>query len=79
LSPGYGIAALVLLVIALIWVRRIARRQRIVMKMSHAARAQGSRKISQRSDMRAGEATTTVMDQMQRTQSGRLKVRSHRR
>jgi hypothetical protein len=69
----YGIPVLIALVCVLIYVQRIARRQ----KEKRQGRSTGRQKpkyeppsISQRSEMRSGESAVTVMAEIQRTHSG---------
>jgi hypothetical protein len=70
--PAYGLAALVLLIVALVYVRAIARRRRRSVRRRGPSR--GMRSLSQRSEMRANEDPSTVMEQIQRTHSrGRMR------
>lgn len=67
----YGIPSVVALILALYYVRRLLRRERARRgnRIRHSPAA-GLRRLSQRSEMRAGEDVVTVMEDIQRTHSG---------
>jgi hypothetical protein len=67
----YGIPSVVALLVALGYVRRVARRERKRrVNRTRVPPAVGLRSLSQRSEMRAGEDAATVMEEIQRTHSG---------
>jgi hypothetical protein len=73
---AFALPVLAVLVVALFYVRRVAHRQR-QMRTAGRRTSRTGRKApptTQRSDMRSGESTISLMDAMQRTQSGSIKI-----
>jgi len=70
LDPVYGLPALAALLLALAYVRRIARRGRFQRRGRRSLGGdRGYRSLSQRSEMRAGEDATTVMEDIARART----------
>ena len=67
---AYGIPSLTALILAFAWVRHVARRERTRRRQrARQSKPPGVRSLSQRSEMRAAEDPSTVMESIQRTHS----------